>query len=248
MANMAKFMVGFLTAFVMLCMPVLAGDRAYANILGYSADLRYFAFEEFGVQDGSGFAYSSYYIVDLQEDRWVVGTPVRAVAEDDNTSLTTIRARTAEEIAPRLRNLAVEVPAQILSSNGDGEPGNDGQSLTFGIPLYTGPDDVVGAYSLTLSPTKVAAGAPCIDWFGEEAIGFSLTIEDYGVKREVHKDTTLPRSRGCPMAYRITSVYAPFQATDISRTVALISVFVYGFEGPDRRFVIVPLAYSAQGL
>ncbi len=36
--------------------PTLAGDRALIDVIGYSDDLRYLAFEEFGVQDGSGFA------------------------------------------------------------------------------------------------------------------------------------------------------------------------------------------------
>ena len=45
--------------------PALAGDRAVIDFIGYSADSRYFAFEEFGIQDGSGFPYSSIYIIDL---------------------------------------------------------------------------------------------------------------------------------------------------------------------------------------
>jgi predicted secreted protein len=36
--------------------PALAGDRALIDYIGFSPDARYFAFEEFGIQDGSGCA------------------------------------------------------------------------------------------------------------------------------------------------------------------------------------------------
>jgi predicted secreted protein len=39
----------------LLSNPALAGDTAELNILGFSADGNVFAFEEYGVQDGSGF-------------------------------------------------------------------------------------------------------------------------------------------------------------------------------------------------
>ena len=64
-----------------------AGDRALIDFIGYSDDARYFAFEEFGIQDGSGFAYSSVYVVDLATDSWVLGTPVKVKAEDEAAPL-----------------------------------------------------------------------------------------------------------------------------------------------------------------
>ena len=68
-------------------MPAVAGDRALIDYVGFSADFRYFAFEEFGIQDGSGFAYSNIFVVDLATDSWVVGTPVRVQAESETTTL-----------------------------------------------------------------------------------------------------------------------------------------------------------------
>ena len=66
-----------LAASLGLALPALAGDRALFQPIGFSADGRYFAFEEYGVQDGSGFPYSNTYILDLPADKWVNGTPVR---------------------------------------------------------------------------------------------------------------------------------------------------------------------------
>ena len=76
MVRRAASLVFGLLGMLALVMPVLAGDRAQLDLIGYSADGSYFAFEEFGVQDGSGFAYSSIYVVDLVDDSWVVGTQI----------------------------------------------------------------------------------------------------------------------------------------------------------------------------
>ena len=53
----------------------LAADAADRAIIGFSGDGRFFAFEEFGIQDGSGFPYANIYVIDLEKDRWVEGSP-----------------------------------------------------------------------------------------------------------------------------------------------------------------------------
>jgi len=60
------------------CSPALAGDTAEINVLGFSADGSIFAFEEYGVQDGSGFPYANRFYIDTASDKFLPGTPVRA--------------------------------------------------------------------------------------------------------------------------------------------------------------------------
>ena len=69
MARPGASIVG-LCALMLLATPAFAGDRALVDIIGYSENANYFAFEEFGIQDGSGFAYSNIYVVDLETDSW----------------------------------------------------------------------------------------------------------------------------------------------------------------------------------
>ena len=57
--------------------PGFAGDAAQLEILGFSKDGGVFAFEEYGVQDGSGFPYANRYYIDTTTDTFVKGTPVR---------------------------------------------------------------------------------------------------------------------------------------------------------------------------
>ena len=223
-----------------LTLPAMAGDRALIDYVGFSPDFRYFAFEEFGIQDGSGFAYSNLYVVDLETDSWVVGTPVRQQAESEETRLEDIRAAVTDEASSHIESFSIDVPVEIAALIGDGVPDTDAASLNFGAPGYW-PGAVSGDYTLMLSTFDTAATSPCAEWFGVAPKGYELSITDSGTTRLIHRDGNLPRSRGCPTDYRIHSVVMPFQGATLSNAVAIISVYPGGFEGPDRRFLAVPL-------
>ena len=239
-AGMVRLAASLLGMLALLANPVLAGDRALVDIIGYSESGQYFAFEEFGIQDGSGFAYSSIYVIDLSTDSWVVGTPLREQADDEGMSLSQIRAEVQLQAAPDLEAFGIDVPAEYAALIGDGTPGNDGQTLRFGSPGYEA-GDVSGDYELRLSTFPTSAVAPCAEWFSVDAMGYQLVISDTGSERLIHRDGALPRSRGCPVTYRLHGVVLPFNAGSIDHAVALISVYPGGFEGPDRRFIAVPL-------
>lgn len=237
-AGMGRLVASF---FAILAMgaPAWAGDRALLDVIGYSADSRYFAFEEFGIQDGSGFAYSSIYVVDLSSDTWVIGTPIKLVAEDEAETLQQLRAKVQAQAAGQLGELGVDVPAELVALVGDGVPENDGQSLRFGAPAYA-PGDVSGDHELLLSTFPTTAVSPCQEWFSVDPLGYALSITEGEGERLIHSDGNLPRSRGCPTGYRLYGVALPFMAQDVADAVALISVYPGGFEGPDRRFIAVP--------
>ena len=221
--------------------PAMAGDRALIDYIGFSEDHRYFAFEEFGIQDGSGFAYSNIYVVDLAEDSWVVGTPIRIRADDENEGLLDVRATARQQAESHIGEFRIGVPVEIVALIGDGVPDTDAKSLDFGMPGYQ-PGAVLGEYSLSLSTFPTDAASPCDDWFGMEPLGYQLQLVADGVERQVHRDDTLPRSRGCPFDYRLYGVVMPFMGSSLDNALAIISVYPGGFEGPDRRFLAVPLA------
>lgn len=240
--NAAIKATALLAASLAFAAPALAGDRAMIDIIGYSPDYRYFAFEEYGVQDGSGFPYSNIYVLDLPNDSWVKGTPVRVKIEDDsvNSSEALARERAMAEAEPKLNALEIGESAEWIAMNGDGEPG-DGKTLAFGSPGYFF-NDPQGDYTLTLETFTAPAGETHCSGLVEEILGFALTLDDNGTVRELHRDTSkLPVSRGCAMAYRIHGVVAQPAIDAVHAGVAIISVFPYGFEGPDRRFIAVPL-------
>ncbi|MGV8832607.1 MAG: DUF2259 domain-containing protein [Devosia sp.] len=242
MVRLAASLVGLVGFLAMLVLPAMAGDRAQINVIGYSADGSYFAFEEFGIQDGSGFAYSSVYLVDLVDDSWVIGTPFRVLAEDENMPLAEIRVAAQAKAADNIAMLGIDVPGEFVAMIGDGVPDADAKTLTFGTP---GPavGSVTGAHTLALTQFETRAAAPCVEWFSSPAHGYQLSISNYEGNRVVHRDDSLPRSRGCPVDYRLFGVVLPFADTPLSHAVGIISVYTFGFEGPDRRFIAVPLGF-----
>lgn len=241
-AGMVRRGASLLIALALLVSPALAGDRALVDMIGYSDDARYLAFEEFGIQDGSGFAYSSIYIIDLESDAWVVGTPIREQADDESVTLSQIRAEVQLQAEASLSSFGIDVPAEFVALVGDGAPDADGRTLRFGVPGYT-PGEVSGEYEVRLSSFATTAAAPCAEWFSIEPMGYELVVADQGAERLIHRDKALPRSRGCPITYRLYGVVLPFNAGSASDAVALISVYPGGFEGPNRRFIAVPLGH-----
>lgn len=218
----------------------LGGDRALIDYIGFSQDFRYFAFEEFGIQDGSGFAYANLYVVDLESDSWVVGTPIRVQAEAEENSLAAIRAEALAQAESHITGFSIDIPVEIVALIGDGAPDIDGKSLSFGAPGYE-PGAVIGDYTLRLSTFPTTATSPCAEWFDLDPQGYQLEISDSGTQRLVHRDDNLPRSRGCPVDYRLYGVVMPFGGAVLANAVAIVSVYPRGFEGPDRRFLAVPL-------
>ena len=74
-----------------------ASDRA---IIGFSLDGGHFAFEEYGVQDGSGFPYADVYIINLETDEWVKGSPIRVVVRDEQATAHTARHQAPDRSRP----------------------------------------------------------------------------------------------------------------------------------------------------
>jgi predicted secreted protein len=230
-----------------------AADAAQSEIIGYSPDNRYFAFEQWGIQDGSGFAYADIFILDLKSNAWLPGTPVRVLSEDDKASAGAARRKAEAAAAPLLQKYAVAEPAFVLAATPATELVEDRRSLTFDLFYHSvGPsvpvpptdlyDDV--RFRLKLAMKDLPPAAQCYEADGPFK-GFTLSLDSLktGGSRLVHSDDGLPKSRGCPLNYDIDKVVGPsesFSAPNI--LVAIIGVYSFGFEGQDRRFIAVPIA------
>ena len=228
--------------------PAFAGDRAQANYIGFSDDGRYFAYEQYGILDGSGGFYSDVFVIDLTEDKGLDGVPFSAEAdgEDETQSLAATRATALRAAQPLLDQYGINNPVAIAALNGDGVlDANslplDGNAVHFGQPFYAG---IQYDYTLTLAQLGVANSATCIETADFPYQGFALTLTNNISKatRELHRDPAprpLPASRGCALAYSIYSIIYPLESE--GDPVALISIYTQGFEGLDRRFTAVPV-------
>lgn len=244
MAALARLAASLLWL-MMLALPALAGDRALIDFIGYSDDGKYFAFEEYGVQDGSGFAYSSVYVVDLVADKWMYGSPFHAQADDahGDRPLAEVRAEAMGKARDKLDEAKIERPVQILTLLGDAVPDMDGKTMTWRHPMCCGPGQTEDAdFALRLETFAAKSADDCQDSYAEGmgVVGYALTLEADGKSQGLHRDgEVLPASRGCTLDYRMYAVVAPFE--DAFHRVAIVSSYPFGFEGPDRRFLAVPI-------
>ncbi|MCK9552366.1 DUF2259 domain-containing protein [Aquamicrobium sp.] len=220
-----------------------AGDTAELNILGFSQNGGIFAFEEYGVQDGSGFPYANRYYIDTATDSYVKGSPVRVRIDDESATLQAARDKARDE------GEAIVKQAELATNRG-----------------YTAGQNAVT--ELSADPSRMAVNPrpvfPAIDKplefrletipFGEleqchdmgEAQGFRLMridATDGGRNQLVHDDKSIPQSRGCPTGYSIGAIQTFASEGSVSHYAVLIAVQKIGFEGPDHRWMAVTGKY-----
>jgi predicted secreted protein len=242
--DLARRAASLVVLSVLMLVPATAAERSLLNIIGYDQGGTYLAFEEYGQSDGTGGFYDHIYVIDLSKDTWVKGAPFNA--EDDTDAgevpLADIRAKAMKLAAPTLKSLVINTPARILLLNGDGTLA-DTRTVSWSTPNCCGVDskeDTKFTLSLTEIPIDKKDSGDCADTVGAPIVGFTLAFTDGTDKETLHSDgAQLPKSRGCPLGYDIYAVIDNF-ATGESR-VAIIASWPFGFEGPDRRFLVVPI-------
>lgn len=246
---MLRLFAAAVAALMMLVVPALAGDRASLNVMGYSEDGRYFAFEEVGEHDLVEGYYDHIYVIDLSDDSWVKNTPYIVDVDqpgEDQLSYVEVRKKAMEAAAPLLKALKIGLPANIDMLLPDSIPNEDGKVMIVNSPTccFANDVDTDHAYKLLIKTYEAKIEEPCRS---ETAFGFSLTdVEFDGTTRVLHQDgDVLPKSRGCPQDYRLYGVFSPAGALN-APSVAIVSFYFYEDEGYSRHFIAVPLSKWAQ--
>ncbi|MEP0320675.1 DUF2259 domain-containing protein [Bauldia litoralis] len=228
-----------LLALILTPATALAADNAESAMLGFSPDGRYVAFEQYGVKDGSGFPYSAIYLIDTATDQWVSGTPISVTREDETATLAATRAEAKARALPFLTARQIGVDGATLVSNPLTETSADPHFVSF-QPFHFGLPSSQPDYRLHLAEYPLPA-PDCPDLeLGKPFQGFRLTLTTPdGATRTLASDTQIPKSRRCPFNYAISEVvlYRPPVGEPV--IVVLVSVFSFGFEGFDRRFLAV---------
>jgi predicted secreted protein len=221
-----------------------AGDIADYRILGFTPNGDVFAFEEFGIQDGSGFPYSNIYVVDTSDDSWVPGTPVRVRIDDETKPLAEARDQARKQAAVIFGKIALEDRAIVLAANPLGEYEANPLSIKFGEPFPSyplqNPPEIRYSADLDLYDAE-SPGQDCETYIGSgKPQGFRLKITNLtsNASAILHEDQQIPQSRGCPITYRLEAVAVP-DDYPAKKAAVVMSLFKPGFEGPDRRFMVV---------
>ncbi len=218
-----------------------AADNAERAAIGFSPDGRYFAFEQYGVQDGSGFPYSEIFVIDLDANQWVKGSPFRERIEDEAALVSSVRAKAAKSAASLIGQLKIAEPGDALAAQLPTQAVADRHRIGFDPYYQSQTSQKGGQYTLGLELVPFAAPESCYAEDGKQ-MGFRLTLKvnESNAETEIHKDAAIPASRYCPRDYDISDVIAYRPDAGEARHVALIGVYTPGFEGVNRRFIAVP--------
>jgi predicted secreted protein len=230
--------VVFLAIALLSAAPAHAGDTASLNVLGFSDDGKVFAFEEFGVLDGPGDAYSDIFFIDTEKDRFLAGTPIR-VRIDKQQSLAKIRSISHAKAAPLIARYRLdEDPGVMVAYNPISEVGSNPHKLRYYEFLSSPPRSQTS--TLELTETEFPPVNDCLNMAGNYT-GFVLKLTEYGgnpVDKVLHTDGQIPKSRNCPNGYRLGAVIS---SETSGRQIAMIVVSSFGFEGNDERWIAVPV-------
>lgn len=219
--------------------PAAAGDAAQLEILGFSADGGVFAFEEYGIQDGSGFPYANRFYIRTADDSFVPGTPVRVRMEDEAATVEAARGQARE------RGEAVVAAAELEENRGFTAAMNPVTELSADPSrLMVNPRPVFPPIDqpleFRLEEIPFGEVAHC-EGLGEMR-GFRLLRIDAaagGVTELLHEDGAVPESRGCPTGYALGGVQTLSIGQALTAYAVLIAVRRVGFEGPDHRWIAV---------
>jgi len=216
-----------------------AGEFAEFRPIGFSADGKVFAFEEFGVQDGSGFAFANRFFIDTTDDSFLPGSTVRVVLEDETLSVGDARAEAQAQAASlESQHDFQDNPGTIAAFNPLSELDGPAHRLRY-MPFSMEPQPF-GAYEVTLEEKPLPASSLCQD-IDATSTGFRLDMTQANGQPSnlvLHDDTSVPQSRGCPLSYRIGGAIT-HHADGVWTHVVLVLVRSFGFEGENGRWIAV---------
>ncbi len=220
-----------------------AADIAAFQSIGFSGDGSVFAFEEYGIQDGSGFPYASIYVVDTISDTYIA-SPVHILLKEEN-NLANARKMAMDKARPLIEKHQLDHdPGNLVAFNPVTEESDRPDEIRyFRFPMIPPAGDI---YGLKLDRIDLPVTPQCKP-YDTVNIGFRLSVtlqNGKPVNRIVHEDRMLPESRGCPNSYRLGGVITPM--TSGGPHIAMLQVNTYGFEGSDGRWIAVPVRFTPE--
>ncbi len=220
------------------CLLLAVSQNSYGGtfreyeFIGFSEDGRFLAFEQYAVEDGTGYAVSTVYIVEVEKNDWVV-KPISYT--DEKSNLTLARTTNAQRTKPLLEKYAIKrgntgsLVVARLRTDLTKHPTSARFTKAIGS-MYSD-----GDYELDLNQSPLKSDQ-CFRSEPPEAKLFELVLRNL-YKREsniLQKDTQLPRNRGCVKGYRIEKVFV------LKNKIAVfIDYQSEGYEGPDGSYLVV---------
>jgi predicted secreted protein len=226
-----------IVAALLFALPARAGDMATVEILGFSADGDIFAFEEYGVQDGSGFPYANRYYIDTASDRFLPDTPIRVRLDDEQATVDAARMEAKTRAQSIVSDEGLRRGFQAGWNAVTELSGDPHRMMVNPRPIMPPLDTPL---EFRIEELVLEEPESCRDM--GPIVGFRLLrigAEPGAETALVHEDRSIPASRGCPLGYGIAGIHTFHPDSGDPVYAVLIAVRRVGFEGPDHRFIAV---------
>ena len=230
-------LVAVAMAFALCAVPAGAGDFAERHIFGFSPGGSHFAFEEYGVQDGSGFPYSNIYIVDVANDSWLPGTPLRIRIDEESATLEDARLQSHQQAAGRLEQFRIGRQPTHVASNPYTQLNADFNFVLVNPRVASLAIDKPYAFKLSAFP--LPGPAYCADFGETQGFQLEMIYGDDDTNLTLQRDEQIPKSRACPLNYQIADIYTFYPQSGAPVFAVLIRMIQVGFEGPDGRYLAI---------
>ena len=182
-----------------------AVERPRLDVLGFSADGRFFAYKQSGLLDENGDSFAALFVMDTTKREAVKGTPMRVVSSANLPTLTDVRTALESQSSRLLQRLGLR---RALAGVAFVPKYRDQMwlDLPWGerVKLQLTARNDLGAPGCPLG-VKVARGA---------LVGFHLTMQRPTSVEVIHNDRVIPRGRGCPVSYRFASGFIKSRGDD----------------------------------
>jgi predicted secreted protein len=237
MKNMRRIggvFVFFSTLWFIMATPLLAEDIAHRRIIGFSPDGNYFAFEQSGIENGTGRAYAHIFLIDTRRNKWVKGSPFRAGAEGVR-KLRRARQRVRRAARDSLQRYEVRRKGVVLASNPITELSADPHK----VRVYTRRTIRQLDEPLVFSIREIRIRTPrCRRLTSRPIKGMIIRVRRESGRRQVlHEDKRIPQSRGCPTSYGIEDVIRLKKRGGGAVYAVIYSFIRSGPNGEERRFI-----------
>jgi predicted secreted protein len=244
-----------------------AADSAALVFLGLSPDGKYAAFEQYGVQDGSGFAFSSIQILDIDANRFATNSidsldeNPNYEAEEQGTKV--VRTANYKKAQAQFKNFGIIEKSKIkegklrqVVARSPYESHDSLRQLQFhNRGIFSEVTYAKSVHDLSLSTHSLPCHSNnpfCQESDGGKGLKLELKTFDSETQSTntlvLQNDTRIPASRAFTLDYSIAGAYiVDPAATSLDRpfdlktakVIAIIAVTSQGFEGPDLGYMFV---------
>jgi predicted secreted protein len=216
-----------------------SGDATTLNFIGFSKEGDYLAFQQYGITEGEGVGHATTYFVDVKGNKYAAKLTESRKEDAKTETIAELSQANLEQAKPELEKLGIikdNVGTQVVTRLFSDVGANPKKAeFALGMTSLASIIPPQKTFVLTLQTENAKAESDCSN-LGETK-NLTLKLENTNAKKSktLQEDKDIPKSRGCPLDYRIQDVYVYNE----KYIAVFINIFSHGFGGQNMRYLVV---------